>query len=119
MRVAVPATGPEEAAGVDARFGRAAYFLVYDTEARAWDALVNSPDLQAVQGAGIQSAELLARSGVDALVTPHCGPKAFRVLQAAGVVVHLGTRQTARETVDACLAGEIPAASDADVAGHW
>ena len=60
MRVAVPTTGPEDVAAVDARFGRAAYFLVYDTEAQTWNALANTPDLQAVQGAAIQSAELLA-----------------------------------------------------------
>ena len=47
----------------------------------------NTPNLNATQGAGIQAAESLARLGVETLITGHCGPKAFRVLSAAGIKV--------------------------------
>ena len=119
MKIAVPATGPEAIAAVDDRFGRAGFFVVYDTDTSAWENLVNSAGPQSAQGAGIQSAELLVRHGIGAVVTPHCGPKAFCVLRAAGIAVHLGIHKTVQEAVDAFLAGQLPAASDADLAGHW
>jgi predicted Fe-Mo cluster-binding NifX family protein len=119
MKIAIPAVDREPTATIDARFGRAPWFLVYDTEMLTWVAVENSPNLQAVQGAGIQSAETLVRHGVTVVLTPHCGPKAFRVLQAAGVTIYLGVNGTVAEALAAYQTGSIQPASSADVEGHW
>jgi predicted Fe-Mo cluster-binding NifX family protein len=119
MKIAIPAVNRDATALIDARFGRTPWFLVYQTDTDAWEAIENAPNLQAVQGAGIQSAETLVRQGVTAVLTPHCGPKAFRVLQAAGVTVYLGVTGTVADALTAYQAGTLQPASSADVEGHW
>lgn len=119
MKIAFTTSGANLDAPLDPRFGRAPRFLVYDLDANTFELIENAQNLGAAQGAGIQSAEFILRAGVDALVTGHCGPKAFRVLSAAGVAIY----NTALETVSAALkaykAGKLQAAESADVEGHW
>lgn len=91
----------------------------YDSDTQVWDTIENAENLQAAQGAGIQSSETLVRHGVTALLAPHCGPKAFRVLQAAGVAVYLGVTGTATEALIAYQEGKLQPAASADVDGHW
>lgn len=119
MKIAIPANGNNSAAMIDARFGRSPWFLIYDTESSSWQAVENSPNLQAVQGAGIQSAETIVQNGATVLLTPHCGPKAFRVLQAAGILVYLGVSGTVADALAAYQAGKLTQSSTADVEGHW
>lgn len=106
-------------APLDPRFGRAPRFLLYHLETDTFELVDNQPNLGAAQGAGIQTAETVLRAGADALITGHCGPKAFKVLSAAGVAVY----NTALATVNAALlaykAGALKPADAADVEGHW
>jgi len=71
-----------------------------------------------VQGAGIQTAEMLANSGVEAVMTGHCGPKAFRVLNAAKISIYIGYTGTVLGALNAYQTGEIKPAENADVEGH-
>ncbi len=119
MRIVVTAGGREPSAEIDPRFGRAAVFLLHDTETGSWEAHDNTQNLQASQGAGIQSAQTAASLRADWVLTGHCGPKAFRALQAAGIKVGVGVTGTAAEAVRALAEGRVPAAAGADVEGHW
>ena len=104
---------------MDPRFGRAARFLIYDLEEGTFELIDNAQNLGAAQGAGIQSAETVLRAGADALVTGHCGPKAFRVLSAAGIAIYNTQLETVAAALAAYQAGELRAAESADVEGHW
>jgi predicted Fe-Mo cluster-binding NifX family protein len=84
IMVIVSARGESVDAAVDSRFGRAAFFLAVDVQSGAARAYSNTPNLEAAQGAGIQAAETVARLGPEAVLTGNVGPKAYRVLQAAG-----------------------------------
>jgi len=119
MKVVISAQGPEMESLVDPRFGRAAWFLAVDTETGACQAVRNEQNLNAVQGAGIQSAQNAANQGAEAVLTGHCGPKAFRVLKAAGVKIYVGVEGSASEAVKKLQAGELKEADGADVEGHW
>ena len=119
MRVAVTADGKDLSANVDARFGRAPYFLVVDTEAGLVDAHDNTLNQQAAQGAGIQSGQKVAGLGVEAVITGNVGPKAFTVLQAAGIKVFRTGGGTVQEAVEQLKAGTLAAADQANVSGHW
>ena len=87
MKIVFTTSGTDLDAPLDRRFGRAPRFLVYDLDARTFEVVENAQNLNAAQGAGIQSAETVARLGAKAVVTGHCGPKAFRVLRTAGVAI--------------------------------
>ena len=88
MKIALSTSGADLNAPLDSRFGRAAKFLIYDTEMTSFTIIDNQQNLNAAQGAGIQSAQTVAANGAQALVTGHCGPKAFRVLSSAGIKVY-------------------------------
>ncbi|MGB3976463.1 MAG: NifB/NifX family molybdenum-iron cluster-binding protein [bacterium] len=119
MKIAFTTSGDSPTAPLDSRFGRAPKFLVYDLDDNSYVVIDNAQNLNAPQGAGVQSAEAIARSGAKALVTGHCGPKAFRVLDAAGIKVYNTDAQTIDEALALYRDGKLSAATSADVESHW
>ncbi|RJR39601.1 MAG: dinitrogenase iron-molybdenum cofactor biosynthesis protein [Deltaproteobacteria bacterium] len=119
MKIVLSASGPDLEAQVEPRFGRAPYFLMVDTETMACEALTNGQNLQAAQGAGIQAAAMITRQRPAAVLTGHCGPKAFNTLLAAGIGVILGMKGPVREAVQKYQAGKLAPARVPDVASHW
>jgi predicted Fe-Mo cluster-binding NifX family protein len=119
VKVAFTTSGKDLESPLDARFGRAPGFLVYDIDTGAAEYIDNQQSLDAAQGAGIQAAETVVRSGAQIVVTGHCGPKAFRVLSAAGVKVYNADQPTVAAALAAYKAGTLKPAESADVEGHW
>lgn len=119
MKIIVSSQGVTLASGLDPRFGRAGHFLCWDSESGAVAVLDNHQSLDAAQGAGIQAAMTVAGHGADAVITGHCGPKAFRVLQEAGIKVYLTRAATVGEALQQYGDGKLEAAGSADVEGHW
>ena len=119
MKVAVSSQGTSIEDQIDARFGRAAYFLIVDTETMDYETLPNEQNLQLAQGAGIQAAQSVINKDVNALVTGNCGPKAFATLSAANVEVFVGSRGTVREAVEQFKTGSLAKADSPNVEGHW
>ena len=119
MKVVVTAQGVDLGAPVDPRFGRARYFLLFDTASGQFTVHDNAQNLNAPQGAGIQAAQAVVELGAEAVLTGHVGPKAFATLQAAQVAVHPGAAGTVREALEALQSGRLPPAAKATVEGHW
>jgi len=119
MKIAVTAKGNGLSAEVDERFGRAACFVLYDTETKAASTIDNGQSVNAASGAGIQAAETVARAGIQCLITGHCGPKAFRTLSSAGIRVYNGATGTVADAIAAFEQGRLAQASAADVDSHW
>jgi predicted Fe-Mo cluster-binding NifX family protein len=119
MLIAVSAQGETLDSPVDARFGRAPAFVLVDTESEMFKCVPNTQNLQAAQGAGIQSAQSVVNAGAKVLITGNCGPKAFRALSAAGVQVYVGAGGTVREVLQKYREGTLQQAQDANVEGHW
>jgi predicted Fe-Mo cluster-binding NifX family protein len=118
MRVAVSSTGPDPGSPVDARFGRADWFVVIDTSTGESKAVDNEAGARAGSGAGVHAAEAVVREGVEYVLTGHCGPNAFRALDAAGVKVVVDVGGTVQEAVDRLKAGELSPVTKPDVQGH-
>jgi len=119
MKIAFTASGETLEAALDRRFGRAAKFIVYDTDTDAFEVIDNVQNLNAAQGAGIQAAQTISQSGAECLVTGHCGPKAFRVLSVAGIKVYNTDAPTVAAALEAFKAGTLEPATSSDVEGHW
>ncbi len=119
MKVAITAQGDNLASNVDLRFGRCRYFILVDTDSDEVKALDNTDSANLAGGAGIQAAELVANSGAGVLITGHCGPKAFRTLNAAGVKVVIGAEGTVEQALESFKRGELKSAAAPDVRGHW
>ena len=119
MKIGISAAGNRPDSPIDARFGRAGCFQVFDTDNGKYEVIDNSSGRDSMQGAGVQAGELVAGLGVSVMITGHCGPKAFRVLQADGIHVAVGARGTAREAVEQFTKGTIKPTDAPDVVGHW
>jgi predicted Fe-Mo cluster-binding NifX family protein len=119
MKIAVTSAGKTLDDPVDSRFGRAPGFILFDTETGELQAVDNTQNLNAAQGAGIQAAEAVSRLGAGCLLTGHCGPKAFRTLEAAGIRVYTGVQGTVRAALEAWQAGKLTPTPAADVESHW
>lgn len=99
MRIVVTTEGNDLDAQIDSRFGRAPKFLVVDTETMRFDLVANNQSLDLAQGAGIQSAQNVLVHKPEVVLTGNCGPKAFRVLKAAGIKVVIGAKGRIRDAI--------------------
>ncbi len=104
---------------MDPRFARAPYILIVDTLDQGLEVLDNSENVNAFKGAGIQAAVMLSDRGAKVLLTGHCGPNAFKTLNAAGVKVANDVTGTVRDAVIAYRAGNVSFADGANVEGSW
>jgi predicted Fe-Mo cluster-binding NifX family protein len=119
MKIAVSSQGTDLTSPVDPRFGRAQYFLVFDTSDESFEVINNDQNVNAAQGAGIQAAENVARSNPDIVVAGNFGPKAFRALKAAGIKVALWADGSVAEAIELVRQNKLEIADQANVAGHW
>ncbi len=119
MKIAVSSTGNSPDAAVDPRFGRAAYFIIYDTQTDQFVAIDNVQNLQAAQGAGVQAAQTVARQKVDVAISGNFGPKAFATLNAAGIKTALWAGGTVKDAIEQAKSGRLQFATRANVEGHW
>lgn len=119
MKIAFTANGSDLDATIDRRFGRAERFVIVDSDDESFAVIDNTQNLNAAQGAGIQAAQNVAASGATVLITGHTGPKAFRVLSAAGIGIWQAREESIRQNLAAWKAGTLVKLDDADVEGHW
>jgi predicted Fe-Mo cluster-binding NifX family protein len=106
MKLCVTAVAAGLKAPIDPRFGRCAFFVVVDTDTMAAES-VSNPSADAVSGAGIQAAQMVARLGVSVLVTGKIGPNAIQSLSAAGIEIYQHQGKTVKDVVEAFNKGEL------------
>jgi len=118
MRIAVTSQGSTLDSQVDPRFGRAAWFVVADPESMEFEA-VGNPNASAGGGAGVQAAQAVADRNATAVLTGNCGPKAFVVLEEAGIQVFTGASGTVREALGSYRSGALSATVKPPARGHF
>lgn len=85
MRIAIPVD--EDKSMVCVTFGRAPYFLIYDTETDTKE-LKQNPAAQAQGGAGIKAAQFIVDCKAEVLITPRCGENSAEVFKEAGIKIY-------------------------------
>jgi predicted Fe-Mo cluster-binding NifX family protein len=118
VKIAVSSTGTSLDSQVDPRFGRCQYFIIVDTDTMDFEAVEN-PNVMAMGGAGIQSAQLVANKGAEVVLTGNCGPNAFQTFAAAGVKVIVGVVGTIKDVVERYKRGELQPSAQPNVASHF
>ncbi len=84
MKIAVTALENNKSSKMDPRFGRGAYFAVYDTVSKEYQFYTNDAK-EASGGAGPKAAEQIVNLGVNKLLSSDFGPKAKAALESMGV----------------------------------
>ncbi len=106
MKIAIPVEDKSMEKNVCVSFGRAPYFLLYDTNTKESEYLDNSAVLNQ-GGAGIRAAQVIADNGVKALITPRCGENAEKVLSSAEVLIYKSINGTVKQNIDAFCAEKL------------
>ncbi|MCK4781726.1 NifB/NifX family molybdenum-iron cluster-binding protein [Candidatus Parcubacteria bacterium] len=88
-KICITAEGRDLNAFLDPRFGRAVYFLFVDSKGKLIKAIKNH-GVEAMRGAGVTAAQIVADEKVKAVITGNIGPNAIMVLSASGIKVFIG-----------------------------
>jgi len=83
-KIAFTSSGKDLNAELDPRFGRARYFLFFDPETSGLE-VVENPNKDAAQGAGVQTAQFILNKDARVIVTGQVGPNARRILDSGHV----------------------------------
>lgn len=119
MKIAISLSSNSLDSQIATRFGRAPYFMIYETEDDTYEIKENRQDINAPSGAGIQASQNIADTGAEVLLTSNCGPKAFAALRAANIKVVTGAIGKAQDVIDRFKKGEYAYAKGGNVGGHW
>jgi len=117
MKIAITAKDSSLESDVDPRFGRCSHFLIVDLDTMNFE-LISNESAMASGGAGIQAAQAVAKTGVEALLTGNIGPNAFQTLSAAGIKVFTGASGTIKEAVEKYKKGELNETEAPNVGSH-
>lgn len=119
MKVAITVERDTRDSKVDSRFGRAPFFALCNTDTGEIDFISNAQNLSAPSGAGIQAAQNVAAAGAQTVITGNCGPKAFKVLSAAGIKIVIGAEGLLEDVLSKFKNNEYLFADEANVETHW
>lgn len=106
MKIAIPVDEQSLDSGVCPSFGRAPYFLFYNS-ANEETYFLDNAAVASQGGAGIRAAQVIADHGVKSLITPRCGENAEEVLRKAEVFVYRAIPGTARQNIEAHLQNQL------------
>ena len=109
MKIVFTTQGPDLDSPMDARFGRARYFLVLDSDSGAIEVVDNGADSQVAHGAGPKAAQKVIQLGAGVVVTGNGpGGNAASVLGSTDIEVYVGAgNMTAAEAKRAYENGEL------------
>jgi predicted Fe-Mo cluster-binding NifX family protein len=118
MKICVTSIGDNIDSDVDPRFGRCKYFLIIDTDSMDVNPILNE-SMMASGGAGIQAAQMVAKTGVDTVITGNVGPNAFQTLKAAGIKIITGADGNIKEVIERFKNGELKEIDSPSVGNHF
>ena len=105
MVLAIPVETKDMNAAVCPSFGRAPYFLLYNSEEKNSSVIDNA-------------AQTLVDNKVDALLTPRCGENAAEVLKAANIVLYKSAPGSAMENITLFAEGKLPVLEEIHAGFH-
>ncbi|HHX62849.1 MAG TPA: dinitrogenase iron-molybdenum cofactor biosynthesis protein [Epulopiscium sp.] len=106
MKIAIPVDTADMCTGVCISFGRAPYFLIYDTDTKE-STFIDNAGAASAGGAGIKAAQAIVDQNANILLTPRCGQNAVDVLEAGDIKLYKTVKALAQENIDAFVAGDL------------
>jgi len=106
MKIAIPVEDKDIKSNICSSFGRAPYFLIYDSVNRNNTFLTNNFS-RATGGAGIKAAQTVIDSKAEVLLAISCGENAAYVLQTAGINIYKADHTCAKDNINAFIDGKL------------
>ena len=95
MKLAIPVETKDLESKVCLSFGRAPYFLIYDTETKE-HVVIDNTAATSMGGAGIKASQAILDQGAEVLLAPRLGKNAADVLKSANVKIYKTTTALVR-----------------------
>ncbi len=95
MKVTISSTGDNLESKIDQRFGRCAYFVIYDTESKAIEYIPN-PNKDLEEGAGKAAVQLLSTRNVQKIISGEFGIKIKPLLDSLKIQMIVIQNQSLR-----------------------
>ena len=106
MKIIITASSNTIEGPFNPRFGRADYFMLYDSDSQEWSAFQN-PAADARGGAGPQAVQFIAGKNPDVVISGRYGPSAYTALEAAGIKTYIANTGTVSEVLRQFLDGQL------------
>ncbi|UWG95555.1 NifB/NifX family molybdenum-iron cluster-binding protein [Dehalobacter sp. DCM] len=106
MKIVIPVDNNSMDTTVCISFGRAPYFLIYETETEE-KSFINNSAAASQGGAGIKAAQSIVDSGAEAIITPRCGENAAEVIKAAGIIMYRTINNSIQDNLQALKEGRL------------
>ena len=107
MKIAIPVDEKTLESKVCVSFGRTPYFLIHDVETKE-SIFIDNSAAASTGGAGIKAAQIIVDNKANALLTPRLGENAAAVLKPAEIIIYKTAITSAKENIDAFIAGKLP-----------
>jgi predicted Fe-Mo cluster-binding NifX family protein len=99
MKIAISVKDVNPETELDQRFGRCAYFWIYDTVSGAYSSIENTAANDS-GGAGTAAAKLISDQGVTTVISGNYGPNAVKALQAFGIQMLVSAEEKVWTVID-------------------
>ncbi len=106
MKISIPVDEKSLESNVCVSFGRAPYYLIYDTETKE-SVFHDNSAAASTGGAGIKAAQTIVDNKVNALLTPRCGENAANVLKSADIKIYKTAGISAKKNIDDFISGKL------------
>ena len=117
MIVTIPVDGKVMDAKINRSFGRAPYFLVYDTEKRTGSFLENAAAMSR-GGAGIQASQFVIDQNTDTVIVPMLGKNAADVLKSSGIKLYMASGQSIQDNINNFISGKLSTLTEIHAGFH-
>jgi predicted Fe-Mo cluster-binding NifX family protein len=107
MKIAIPVDEKTLESNVCASFGRAPYFLIFDTETKE-SVFIDNSAAASTGGAGIKAAQTIVDHKANALLTPRCGQNAADVIKSADIKIFKSTSNSVKDSIADFIDGKLP-----------
>ena len=87
MKIVISATGSDKESNIDAKFGRAPFFLIVDTKTKE-EIVIENKTRDRSSGVGITVGNIVAGEKIDAAITSDIGPFAFEIVERCGIKIY-------------------------------
>jgi len=117
MKIVIPVDAKTLESNICASFGRAPYFLIYDTETKE-SVFINNSAAASTGGAGIKAAQTIVDNNANALLTPRCGQNAADVLKSADIKIFKTTSTSVKDNIASYIDGKLPSLDEIHAEFH-
>ena len=106
MKVVISATGKDIESNINARFGRAPFFLIIDTKTNE-EKVIDNTSRELESGVGVTVGNIVAREEVDAVIASDIGPLAFETFDQCGIKIYKANGKI-KNAIQQFVEGKLP-----------